>query len=429
MIADRGSISPGDFDALADLFLGGPASVSPPAQGAPRLAQPEADGAAPASATVELLLFAHVPVMAASWATQYARHSHESHGAGVAVVRLGENHARVELVGVAEEARSADLAASIADARRRAGTLIVVPTAGAGLDIPSLITHAHGLTVMSTPDEAGMVAAYALLKRLASACEVGGVDGGAGPKPIRLVLVGAPADKARSAGARLKSAAGVFLHTPLDDRVCLERLGGGVPAVVTFDGPWIGTADGLMHDLCSPQASPRDDSAPDDHPAEPPSEAAPTAQPEDAVDSQCVQDTPVQTSPTVDIDPLPVDEPGSLLAFIPGLVGLPARCPHAPAVEIGVDRDGLLHAAFFAAPGDEGSAVQALLTAGAWAELNHRLLALVSPAGRGACSARTTLHLFTPQPSACRALLDTPLKVHVLVVVTRATDRVALELN
>lgn len=88
-----------------------------------------------------------------------------------------------------------------------------------------------------------------------------------------------------------------------------------------------------------------------------------------------------------------------------------------------------MHAAVLAEPGQEAAAVQSLIAAGSWAHMNRHLLALVMP-GLATSNQSPLMHIFTQHPAGCRNLLDSPIKIHGLAVVTNQTSGfVSLDLN
>lgn len=118
-----------------------------------------------------------------------------------------------------------------------------------------------------------------------------------------------------------------------------------------------------------------------------------------------------------------------LLDLLPGTSPLSVRCPHADSVELGLDRHGQMHAAVLAEPGQEAAAVQAVISAGSWAHMNRHLLALVTP-GVNSSNQQPLMHIFTQHPAGCRNLLDSPIKIHGLAMVSaQSSGFVSLDLN
>lgn len=445
MIADRGQLGPDDFDALADLFL----TEQPPV----RRAAPPTDEPEPSSlerepdaadvkptvqpsvpATVEVVVLGHIPAMAASWASQYARLRAESLGEPVAMLRLGDKRARVELFSAPFQQPQSDVSSAVAAARAVTPHVIVLPAPGTPAESGTLVEHASAVTLMTTPDEAGLVAAYGELKRLAPLCEAGSAGG---PKPLRIVAVGAGAPKAHAACRRLQDAASSFLHVDMDASLFIERLSGGVAPVSLFDGAWLGTLDELVADLLRPAAAPARPAParvlePRASAPPPPPDLDPTHAPEALTmhsPAPSMAHAPVRpAAPSSFVEATPAARPASQAprasavaaaqgtspsSLVPGLALVHARCPHAPEVDVAFDAEGRLHVVVMGAPGHEAAAVHALVVASGWALANRALLAHV--ASRRAADAPGAMHLVTTAPGACRALLDSAITVHACV--------------
>ncbi|MFN6042593.1 MAG: hypothetical protein ACK46V_11895, partial [Phycisphaerae bacterium] len=107
-----------EYDALADLFLASDAARDPKpvtypsraTQGGPALrladqldmaapSTPQVDEPAAREAlTVEALVLGHLPVLGAAWVTQYAKHVAEERRSAVALLRLHEGQAWIDIV-------------------------------------------------------------------------------------------------------------------------------------------------------------------------------------------------------------------------------------------------------------------------------------------------------------------------------------------
>lgn len=114
--------------------------------------------------------------------------------------------------------------------------------------------------------------------------------------------------------------------------------------------------------------------------------------------------------------------PGSFAALL-ALSTVPLACPTSPGVELAVDSAGGLHAivldemsvgSMAADPGTvpARAGVAALLSAEAWARANMALIARAMPFVRGG---EVSLHLLTRVPASARDLLETRVRVHLLV--------------
>lgn len=283
-----------DFDALADLFLGEaePTPVAMATGTTPRataIAPPRAEVAAPMAAAaktrahraplaprIEAVLLGHLPVAAAAWATQYARTRASELGQPVALARLSGQWLSIRVItprhvrqdgndyakGITLDAQHADAAASFAMpvganahscAMRAAGAL--AGRVGAILlctvtgDEHRLIgqNHLHDVTLVTGADEASTVAAYRVIKSMASSpvsgqANAGFADGSASGKRawrpnFRLMIAGAESSQAGSVWRRLAEASRTFLAVELELAGTMPRIAGGGTAIDVFDGP------------------------------------------------------------------------------------------------------------------------------------------------------------------------------------------------
>lgn len=118
----------------------------------------------------------------------------------------------------------------------------------------------------------------------------------------------------------------------------------------------------------------------------------------------------------------------SLSVHVEGLRALPARCPNARNVEIAVDDRGRVHllADGRGAEWNVNQAVTDLTVAGAWVN-DYAMMLLRDMNVAGA----PVLHLFVDEPKRARRLLDSSIRVHLLmgVDVEGHVGEVYLELN
>ena len=284
-----------DFDALADLFLGEaePTPVAGPAGGAStRAAGAMANRdevvapvvvAAEARAhrtqlvpRIEAVLLGHLPVAAAAWATQYARTRASELGQPVALARLSGQWLSIRVItprhvrpdggedskGMTLDAQHADAAASFAMPAAASAGSCAMRAAGAlagrvGAILLCTVTgdehrligqnHLHDVTLVTGADEASTVAAYRVIKSMASspvsgqanaAFAYGSASGKRAWRPnFRLMIAGAEASQAGSVWRRLAEASRTFLAVELELAGTMPRIVGGGTAVDVFDGP------------------------------------------------------------------------------------------------------------------------------------------------------------------------------------------------
>lgn len=480
------------------------AASAPPAPGAPPQSHGPAPAASPRTAAlstpghhsvgpsvlppsppqrvpVELLLAGHLPTRPAAWALEYARGlawasrpRPDVPGRALFIRLMCDGPARdrdlaaanpdqpfsprllarVELIGVAAAAKVPEPAASFCDAvgiAAELGICRIVLFVDHALEAPASENAAIARrTLITSADQAGLVAAYAMLKARRLPAD-------STTRSVGVVFAGcAPADASR-AFVGLQRAAAAALALTLPEPVIIQRLGeigappagesagNRLPSSTLFQGPTDMALADLLELLASLPASSLldadDEQALDDtdhsddaaeldlslqrigaavdeddphHADQPPGQpattrAAPSASP----------------PPSIDLDP----GMGRLAEWVPGLRALPGICPigvagplgdqpaSAATVELAVDSRGVLHVLARAfGESQVPHAVASLTSAAAWALVNRRLLGLL--AGAATTDAVTTpaptMHLFSDRPAAARGLLDSAIRVHAM---------------
>ncbi|MCC7145604.1 MAG: hypothetical protein IT443_04090 [Phycisphaeraceae bacterium] len=134
-----------------------------------------------------------------------------------------------------------------------------------------------------------------------------------------------------------------------------------------------------------------------------------------------------ETRASAEALPRSMGEPLSLAAYLPGSVGLEARCPFNADIQLALDQDGRLHLLYHVtekvmarlAQNENGlrQAVLELLATGRWVREHAGVLQLTQRQCRIDSAAEPGLHLFTDQPKTAVALsqrLGGQLKVHLL---------------
>ncbi|MGD9688781.1 MAG: hypothetical protein AB7K52_02520 [Phycisphaerales bacterium] len=484
MIADPHKLgNPDAFDELADLFLGqmgtvhahdaalgaipmarssdrtdppasrGPITPAERAPSAPRLTLVSDRAEAPAPRTwgppvdrcpiehtprIEVLLLGHLPVMAAAWVGQYVRHVADRVQAPVALARLSAGSLRVELhapAGCRPEVVSGNTLESAlrtmhASARR---VVIVTPSAREMEAVAS--AGVSRVSLLTSGDEAGIVAAYGIVKSVAQRLRDGrGIDPAS---VLRVAVMGAPPGRAEFVINRLRDASRAFLGLDLQADTCIPRIGmtPGQSGLPLFDGPFDAPIDDLVAmvglgpvaraDVSAPPSGAgkpgvstrasdehvlhiADAPVPDDLPSEPEGDSRAHTSEDPvmpAADEESARDADVVLS-----------------AFIPGLERLVARCPYAEEIELAAEEPApgaaarrlhlLVRAERYA---DRARAMERLAIASDWARAHRRLLELTTGEAAWTLSADAPQqHVFTDQPAAWRRLLDSHLRIHVL---------------
>ncbi len=406
-----------DYDALADLFLGETDGREPPGATTPPsgrsiltlissndLDEPFATAGerTQSGLTIEGLIIGHLPVLASAWVSQYARYVAEQIGKWVGLVRIRSGHATIELVGPPggqspPSATSAtDLKSALAHAAAQTAHWIIRVDE---LSEPRLseLQGVDRLTLLSGADEAAVVASYRTLKLLSERASH------SGEPTIGVAIVGAPKDRAKEAAERLARTVEVHLGRRLPLTACIPQVGPGRILLiyrVDLSEPTDGVLPVIIEALRTGAEEARRQAEP--HPPIP-GAAAPTA---------------TEAPSPVAAGMLPVP-PGTLSPHVPGLKALPARCPFAPGVELAIDGTGRVHA-LARLDGADGRVMERLLAASAWAGLHAEWIRLAT--GGSGAGGNATAHVFTEDPRSVRSLLDSDVRVHLLVR-ARAGDR------
>lgn len=410
----RSPSSDDSIDALADLFLGEALRQEPGVAGrigpdpAPRLA---------GGSTVEAIVLGHLPVLGAAWAVQYARTVSERVGGPVALARLTDGIATIELVGTTPPVGPGEhLEGALRLATGHALCWIV------GVTQPlETLARQRGLgavAVLTGADDAAVVACYSALKALAGAVERDR------PVQARVAIMGAADSEAQRARQRIESAASRFLG--LSAPVVVVPKMSAVVARTLYRGPCRDLAAEFLERVCAAAAKPvaragagRAGQSPMAEPvgagAEPkwgPQRGA-RAHGSRAIDAGLTA-APASVGASGERELGGVIDGDSLAALIPGLMPIPIRCPYARDVELALDDEHALHAV----AGATIDAVESLLVARAWADDHAEILeaadARIDP-GR-----ECVAHLVTSDPERAARLLRTSIRVH-LVQGERAT--------
>jgi len=412
--------SEGAYDALAELFLGEDA----PAGSHLRLHDPDDDGpeqAAPRPATIETLVLGHLPVLAGPWVAQYARHLADTRAESIALVRVAGDQASIDLYSDQPRASAnpaPDLDSAIEEALGVADRWVFRVDAP---NEPAMATCGvvDAVTLLCGADDAAIVSAYRTIKRVLAPgrTEPAFEDELEPAEPTgptqRVVIIGAPEEKAHEAAQKLGRAAEAFLETSIDAVVGPARLGPS-SGVTLYRGPATLGAEGLARRIRE-----RLTDAGPTHPAAAPHTNSNQATPLEATDTGGVDVSEVSV-PTPGLDPAPLTPaaspaaPGRLSERLPGLRRLPVECPYDDSIELAVDADQRLHLLARHSP----VACRAMAVVGAWARDHAPMLAALLPNEAFDATRPVAKHLFVERPAEARRLLDTDYQVHLLAPVT-----------
>ncbi len=407
----RSAESPEQFDALAELFLGGQAHDAPEATAPPapvtttKTDEPEPMRTAPVASssrmtvdlaepddleeegvTIEVLMLGHLPVRSTPWVGQYVCSLAATLGEPVALVRVDSEQVTLRLFGMdSDEVPTFEsipgAMAWLADRTRR---WILQVTE---LDEPMLATgHAiDGVTLLTGADDAAVVAAYGTIKRLAESADGWGDELGA--PQLRVATMGSAPDAGRAAYERLERAAAIYLGQHLEFAANVQRMG-ATGSVILHEGAIDGGVERVIdHILLAGDAQGGDGVT----------EATPPVQEAERVQTGAREST-------------------SLASHIDAR-GLDVTCPMDPGIEIAVDKAGILCVLLRL---EGASDVGRLLAVRAWATAHATLLARACPEAGINATATPRAHAFTPTPIEIRDLLDTDVRCHVLAQVGEA---------
>jgi len=354
---------------------------------------------------IESLVLGHLPVLATTWVVPYVRQRSVEIGRPVALVRIADGECTIDVV----TAMTADLPALTADGTDLdAAVRCVSPHVGAWILRVSEVAEQETIaspgiaciTLLTGADEAATVASYRTLKNLPPK---------AAPARIRLAIMGSSVEVARLAEQRIRHAAQAYLETVIEPATIIAKVtSGGLKNAFT------GTFDWTLQRLLTAVA---DASTPKE-----PAGAVPDI-------GAAAADAGSRPSVTASSGTNPMTHP------IAGLVELATRCPYAPEVGLATDASGDLHLCVSTGRGtalnDPGMGVQRLLTAASWAADHAALLAAVhSGLRQDAAADGPSLHLLTDEPKDVRRLLDTGVRLHLLIDAGDAGGvRICRELN
>jgi len=208
------------FDELAQLFL----TDSEDESADPREAK-GTRGSSRAAAPIELLLVGHLPVRADLWLRPYAEAMARKES-GAALVRLDADEPSVEALGcegsIALDGADRSLHHALARLASHVKLWIVRPSGQATAE--SIVSaQADRITIISSADEAALVAAYQRIKDLADAAQERGE-----PLPkLGIAILGSAESVARSMVDRLNRTTRTFLGIELPMVATLQQMEAG----------------------------------------------------------------------------------------------------------------------------------------------------------------------------------------------------------
>jgi hypothetical protein len=427
-----------DYDALADLFLsqdharsilGAPraaatiASVPPIAsEGGPALRFPREATISPPTPNpartphVEALILGHLPVLAGAWVGQYAKHVAASTHEPVALLRVQEGQVSLDLVspiGTAARAHSrvgaltmdpgaTSLEDAIAAARRDASRWLIRVDEVHETDL-IFTPGVQSVTLLTGADDAAVVSSYRTLKQLSRHLADQSATRDADELTLNIAILGADDARALQAEAKLREGARTFLATPLGPAAKVGKIGPGSTTTLYRGAATNSAAQTLAAALAILQDSPQHASR---HTAQP-------AAPQSAVAMRASEPARGAFAPEFATSKVSAPQPSTLpLAPLVGLTPADVTCPYAANVELAWGPEGGLHLLAMHDPNRDP--IRDLLAAASWANDHKALLTRLAPC---ACPPAfgPTLHLLTRDLPSARALLDTAIRVHVLV--------------
>jgi len=455
-------IEEGEYDALADLFLGeselapepfsqtGTDAVEPLKQAPSRLRMPSESGPSTATAApkkvslapespvvvapriehtepktnrelcVEAVLLGHLPVRASLWVRQYACSTARRRNEIVALIRAAAGSTSVDLIAggsTIESPECATLQEALAKVSAVADRVILRVDETTE---PELLDREEidEITILTGADEAAVVSSYRLIKTLTG---VWNTDDEAFHSPhVRLAVMGATGQQVADASAKLSRAVDAFLDRPIE----IVDAAGRIDATGTtniFRDTVAHEATSMLNDLIEIG---RDASVPL---LKPKTAVARPSTKETA--EHVVTDTPAEVS---FVAPNATLNSSALGSLIQGLTLLETRCPFALDVEMCVDPNGALH---LVAGDDHRSPMTRLETVRAWVRDHLPLILRAEPdlayPDANNRSSEIELHLISTNPQSVRGLIDSPVRLYALaeVSVGGQTARVATPIN
>lgn len=382
---------------------------------------------------VELVVLGHLPVRATLWARQYACSSAKQRDEVVGLVRAASGSTAIDLITgrdpIAAEGR-VELDGAIATLHERAERVMLRVDER---HEPELLERpeVETITVLTGADEAAVVASYRLVKTIEASLRERYADDDS-PK-LRIAVMGASGEQGEDAREKLQNAVDAFIQRPVEVVIGAGRIDAtGTTNIFRDQRAHLATRiiDGLV------ALAHRDEAVPAARVRTRRVEmdsihAKPIGH--DAREADAREIERASAEPRVQ-DGASADIRDGLCALIDGLRPIETRCPKAPGVELGTDDDGRLH--LLVCDADCRDALGRLYTAQSWARDHLGLLLRAEPGLRFPDSdpraeSDAVMHLISREPSALRSIYDTPVRMYALarVRVGGVVAQVATPLN
>ncbi len=408
LLDDIPKASTSEYDALAALFLEN-AALSPSSGKSaprPRIASdtPAASDGNPATrlrTTIEGMIVGHLPVLGAAWISQFARLRSTELGKPVILARLMDGTLSIDIVAESTTnldhvSESDSFDAAIAAASRISPYWLLRVSEPSEIDL-ARCQSLNRLCHLTGADEAAMVASYRTFKGLFHGTPPS--EGIADDLHLSVTIFGADPAKSGESEDKLRRAAHTFLGRDLDSAASIPKV-----QTCSMASIYRGKVDLSIQELVDRISHLTIEKPTAAHVSvviEPPAMAAPQ---------------PATVMNTAPVEPAPAKSPEqlSLAAMIDGLHPLISRCPYCPDIELAVDASGALH--LVAAHDSVGeSGVKNLLATASWAAMHESLLAAAEPKFKPSPEAGAMLHLVCADAPSVKALLDSGIRVHLLV--------------
>jgi len=412
LLDDIPKASNSEYDALAALFLEN-AALSPsagktaarPKSTSVASTQGDASPSNRVHTTIEGMIVGHLPVLGAAWISQFARLRSTELGKPVILARLMDGTLSIDVVAesttnLEHVSESDSFDAAMAAASRLSPYWLLRVSEPSEIDL-ARCESLDRLCLLTGADEAAMVASYRTFKGLFNNTHPG--EGIADDLHLCVTIFGADPAKSGESEDKLRRAAHTFIGRDLDSAASIPKV-----QTCSMASLYRGKVDLTIQELVDRVSRLKFvDSATTTAPvsAAPPTPPAPTTPTAPVVMPPATQ-APVAQPPTL--------ESLSLAAMIDGLHPLASRCPYCPDIELAVDASGALH--LVAAHDNAGeSGVKNLLATASWAALHEALLSAAEPRFKPSSESGAMLHLVCADAPSVKALLDSGIRVHLLV--------------
>ncbi len=427
------------FDELAAMFLtGGDGAVATIPPRSPAAASSQNAGPSQSKTKqpiIELLITGNLPVRGNLWLTPYADKISRQSGT-TAMVRLDGPDPGLQLLNASAEitAKSLDAAPFRLFSSLGSDVDAWIVRAPSGLDVSELVAATTGridrLTILTSADEAALVAAYQTIKELVEAETPESEERSESTNhlpPLRLAIVGVDSATAASVVERFNRTALSFLGVEVQLGLCLPRMDAGARGMrtISFGNDHPLHLSETLAEIDRARKTPRqtrtaaavDRTAMNRHHT-PPSvlklDGNGSAQPAN-------HGVKIAPKPSLSIEPkhevvatqkssLP-SAAADLASHIEGLTLLPMRSPGHERVELAVDGSGRLHLLA------QEQFLRELTIVQQWAATHASLLNMACPRHSINVQQKPHCHLFTSTPASLADLHGTDIRLHVLAPV------------